>query len=108
MKRLVVILCTLLAAAHTSAAAQGMKVDTVLDRTAQALGGRERLARVKNVYSRFTLEAAALKGHGEGWITMNGRSRSTYDLAGVDSGLSVFDGTTAWAQDANGTVREKG
>jgi hypothetical protein len=108
-KRLIcfVTMAAQLALAGAVLAAEGPKIDQVLDKMADALGGRERLARVASVRTRATIEAAGLKGTGEGVVTADGRSRSSYDLGGTDGGTSVFDGKHAWVRDLNGKVREQ-
>ncbi len=98
-----------LAFAGAAVAGQGKatSTDEVLDGMARALGGRERLARLTSVSAKVRIEAAGLTGSGEGLTAMDGRTRSSYDLGGVDSGASVFDGKHAWVLDGNGKVREQ-
>jgi hypothetical protein len=95
-----------LALAGAARAADGPKIEQVLDRMAAALGGRERLARVTSVRTKVRIEAAGLKGTGEGVLAADGRSTSSYDL-GVEAGVAVFDGERAWVRDGNGKVREQ-
>ena len=105
----VLLLCAVLLAPVSTVPAQGtVTVGEVLDRMAAALGGRERLARLSNVETRFAIEAAGLKGTGESLVTARGETRVSYDLGGIAGGLNVYDGRTGWARDAKGKVRERG
>ena len=63
VRRLMIVVCLAaqLALANAAPAAQGATTASeLLDRMAAALGGRERLARVENVQTRFTLAAATV------------------------------------------------
>src|SRR5688572_29678366 len=102
------LVCAMIVASVAAVPAQSApKLDDVLDRMAKALGGRERLARIENVRTRFALEAAGLKGSGESLVTADGRTRFDFDLGGVVGGASGYDGKTGWARDRNGKVSDR-
>src|SRR5689334_8487602 len=102
------LVCAMIFASVAAVRAQSAPTrDDVLDRMAKALGGRERLARIENVRTRFALEAAGLKGTGETLVTSDGRLRVTFDLGGVAGGVTGFDGTSGWVRDLSGKVRER-
>ena len=102
------LLCMLVFASAVAVPAQSRPTrDEVLDRMAKALGGRERLARIESVRTRFAIEAAGLKGSGESLVTADGRVRFDFDLGGVVGGASGYDGKSGWARDLSGTVRER-
>lgn len=109
MKRVlcVISLVAQIGLSATVLAAQGsVTVEQVLERMAAAIGGRERLAKIESMNTRFALAVAGLQGSGETLVTADGRTRSTYDIGGIDGALTVYDGKTAWKRDLNGKVRQ--
>ena len=80
--------------------------EQLLQRWAQALGGRERLGTVNTLYIRSRIAMGGLTGTVEEWCTAQGRRRESFELAGVYKNLTVFDRGRAWVLDQNGKVRE--
>jgi len=74
-----------------------------LDRCAEALGGRERLAAVKSLRKVYKARMAGLDGRLEEWSTKDGSFRMRLDL-GVVEIVRAYDGNTAWQRDQNGAV----
>lgn len=89
------------------ALAETMTAQKALDLWASAIGGKEKLAQVNNVYSRGTAETGGLKGPVEDWITSSGKHRSHVQFGNVFSNLTVFDASQGkgWILDQNGKVR---
>lgn len=80
-------------------------VDDVLQKMAEALGGRDRLARVSNSRLRLTIEAANLKGPSDLVTCADGSRRQSVNLGNLGEQLTVFDGKQGWIRDPNGKVR---
>lgn len=79
----------------------------VVDRWLKALGGLDRLRRVKTVYTLNEIKTGNVTGTVEEWMSP-GRYREHRKLAGVFDTVKVFDGgqRKAWLRDQNGSVQE--
>ena len=79
----------------------------VVDRWLKALGGLDRLRRVKTVYTLNEIKTGNVTGTVEEWVSP-GRYREHRKLAGVFDTVKVFDGgqRKAWLRDQNGSVQE--
>ena len=80
--------------------------EQVLERWAQALGGRENLQNLSAIHISGTIETGGLKGSYERWATSQGQLRTAVDLSGAYRQITVFDGHAAWMRDTSGTVHE--
>jgi hypothetical protein len=69
--------------------------------SAQALGGREKLAAIKTIYTRTRLELRGMTGTVENWSSAQGELRQHVKLGGVMEALTVFDGSAGWMKDHN-------
>lgn len=97
--------CLVLPAAFAQSQAP-VSAETVLDRWASALGGRERLRSVRTTYTRAVVETGGLKGTVETWSDSTGRHKEVSDFGSVLRETTVFDGTRGWERNTNGRVRE--
>ncbi|MFC1851847.1 DUF4292 domain-containing protein [candidate division CSSED10-310 bacterium] len=68
----------------------------LLDRWVSALGGRERLARIKSIHSISTVKMLNLEGTCEEWFTAQGYHRLEFDLAGIISMVLVRTPNHCW------------
>jgi hypothetical protein len=78
----------------------------LLKRWAEALGGVEKITRIKNLYLRSVIKSGGLEGTSEHWQTVEGLHKQSIELGGVFSQLSVFNGHEGWVRDQNAKVRE--
>ncbi|MGA2348782.1 MAG: aspartyl protease family protein [Candidatus Sulfotelmatobacter sp.] len=105
-----VILCvSSLAAPHTALAqetAASLSKEQVLDRWADALGGRENLQNVRTIHLHGTIETGGLKGTYERWATSHGEFRMTVDLSAAFHQVSILDGHEGWLLDTGGMAHE--
>lgn len=108
--KLLLPLCLLAVAALPNPAQTGAArepanpADKLLLQWANALGGKEKLASIRAVHTRFQLETGELTGTGETWNDAQGRSRQQVELGGTKE-LTVFDGKQGWTRDTVGKVR---
>lgn len=102
-----IILCcvTLLIAEHLSVA-QSLTKEQVLDRWAAALGGRERLEKLRAIHTQGSIETGGIRGTYERWSTSRGEFRMAIDLSGAIRQLTIFDGKQGWAMDSSGSVHD--
>lgn len=104
------VLCLLLLACLTlpsvAQAQAPVSAETVLEKWASALGGRDRLRAVRTTYIRSAIETGGLKGSAEIWAGSSGSHKETIDLGNVLHETTVFDGTRGWERNTNGKVRE--
>jgi len=78
----------------------------MLDRWAGALGGRDKLERIRTVHSLGSVETGGMKGTFERWSTWRGESRTVLDISGAIHQVSIFDGKQGWAMDSSGAVHQ--
>jgi len=88
-----------------ASAAQTPTAEELLDKWARAIGGRERIARVKATHQRAVLEMNSMKGVAESWITVDGKERDELTMGNFRQ-VTVFDGSRGWIRDSKGDVRE--
>jgi len=69
-----------------------------VERWANAVGGREKVAAVKATYREATIEIGAMKGTIKAWHTADGKYRKEEQIAAFSS-IETFDGT-------NGTLQQ--
>lgn len=82
-------------------------IDQVLDRWAEAVGGRAHLSGVQTLYTRSTVKMYGMEGTQEEWVAADGRHRLDLDLAGVVKVSIVNTATACWFLDQNGKVSEQ-
>ena len=80
--------------------------ESIIDNWVMALGGRQRIERIKNIYQYGATVEGGLKGMVEEWSTAEGQHRRVYERIGVDSSVTVYDGRRGWYRDWNGKVRD--
>ena len=107
----VVLFCVATLAALQSpdakeAQASLLSKEQVLDRWAEALGGRGNLQNMSTIHLRGSIQTGGLQGTYERWATSRGEFRTAVDLSGAFSQKSVFDGQKGWLLDTSGTVHE--
>ena len=78
-------------------AAAAMAADNPVDRWANALGGREKLAAVRSTYQEATIEVGGLTGSIKVWATTDGKYRDEVKIATFSS-IETFDGTSGSVQ----------
>jgi hypothetical protein len=83
------------------------ELQEILDRWANALGGRERLAKVGMQHKRFRTEMFGMSGTVEEWLAGDGRHRIELDLAGVFRITQVNNDQAFWLLDQNGKVSKQ-
>jgi predicted aspartyl protease len=88
------LLLVLLAAC--ASAPRPITKDEALDRWAAALGGRERLMRIRSVYRELAFTTGGVSGREKDWTTSAGRARSETKLEGYSS-VTTFDGAEGWS-----------
>ncbi len=79
-------------------ASAGFAGETPVDRWANAVGGRDKVAPIKALYREATIGVAGYEGSIKAWHTADGRYRKEEQVA-VFSSIETFDGT-------NGTVQK--
>lgn len=92
--------------APTTLAQTAPDAQTLLDRWADAIGGRDRLAEIRSEHTRSAIEVGGMTGTAENWTTIEGKARETFDLGGIYKMLTVYDGTQGWRVDHNGKLQE--
>lgn len=85
-------------------AAEGLSLDTVVERWTEALGGRDKLERVELVHSTATVSIMGLTGTLHEWASADGRHHLDLDLAGMFKVVIVFDNGSGWKRDQNGKI----
>jgi hypothetical protein len=85
MRKFVVITTLLLGSATLAA-------DTLVDRWAAAVGGREKVAAISSMYREATVEVRGLVGSIKAWRTADGKYRKEEQIA-TFSTVETFDGT---------------
>ena len=78
----------------------------MLDRWAAALGGREKLEKLRTIHTQGSIETGGVKGTFERWSTWRGEFRMVIDLSSAIHQVNIFDGKQGWAMDASGSVHE--
>ena len=76
----------------------------ILDRWTNALGGRDKIEQIENVYQAGTTVEGGLQGSLKEWSTAAGQRRRLYERTGVDSTITIYDGRRGWYRDWNGKV----
>lgn len=97
MRRTALLLLSLSLPAGAFAAGPLTK-QQALDRWAEALGGREKLARIQAVHRELAFTTGGIDGTDQEWITAKGQARSEVQMGGFSS-VTVFDGREGWAAD---------
>src|SRR5208282_4943235 len=97
-------------AAFQEVSAQGVEAlptkEQVLDKWAEALGGRENLQHVRTIHLRGTIETRGMKGTYERWATSHGEFRMAVELSSAFHQLTIFNGEKGWTLDSSGTPHE--
>lgn len=78
----------------------------IMQQWAEALGGRERMEKVKGWHFKAKLShSGGATGTSETWLAPNGRSKTISDV-GPEHEVYATNGKRAWIRDTNGSVRE--
>ncbi len=83
------------------------QLQVILDGWAEAIGGRERLARVATQHRRVTTTMFGMTGTVEEWLTADGCHRLDLDLGGIFKITVVKSQQASWLLDQNGKVSEQ-
>jgi hypothetical protein len=78
------------------APAQSPSAQSVLDRWAAALGGRENLQALRSVYTKSRFEMGGMSGTVETWETSHGKRREQLRLSLLMNQDTIFDGHDGW------------
>lgn len=92
--------------ANAQEVAASLTKEQVLDKWAEALGGRENLQNVHTIHLRGAIETRGMKGTYERWVTSRGELRMAVDISGAFRQVSIFDGQKGWTLDSSGTPHE--
>jgi len=103
--RIIVCCAVLWIACHLSIA-QDLTTGQLLGRWAAALGGREKLEKLRTIHTQGSIETGGVKGTYERWSTWRGEFRMAIDLSGAIRQVTIFDGKQGWAMDSSGSVHE--
>src|SRR5262245_13632601 len=98
------VLNNVCAAAQQCSGDNSMMAQQVLNRAAQALGGKERLQRIESIYTRSKIEVSGLKGVAEEWQKSNGQRKEKIDLGNVYKNTTIFNGQSGWIVDQHDYV----
>jgi predicted aspartyl protease len=86
--------------------AAGLTKEQVLGHWAAALGGRDKLEKLRTIHTQGSIETGGLKGTYERWSTWRGEFRMIIDLSSAIHLVTVFDGKQGWSMDASGSVHD--
>ncbi|PYQ29009.1 MAG: hypothetical protein DMF56_12045 [Acidobacteria bacterium] len=78
--------------------------ETLIDRWASAVGGREKIAALKSIYREATIDVMGHTGTIHVWHTMDGKYRKEEQVA-TFSTVETFDGTNGTVQQGDGAPR---
>lgn len=93
-------------ASLSSAAGGEPSQQSVLDGWVQAIGGRDRLAKVKTAHTESKIATFGMEGTVDEWLTAEGHHRLELDLAGIFRITIVRTPENCWMMDQNGKVSE--
>jgi hypothetical protein len=85
--------------------AAGLKVNTIVSEWLAAVGGSERIGRVRNIYRTATSDEDGLEGTREEWITAHLNRKEKIDHV-HDQSVTVLNARRAWLRDWNGKRQE--
>ncbi len=71
--------------------------DTLVDRWANAAGGRQKVAAIKSIYREATIDVAGYEGSIKAWHTAEGKYRKE-EQVGLFSSIETYDGTNGTLQ----------
>ena len=107
---LVVALCATgggrLHASPDAASGPPLTTERALDLWAGALGGRERLEKVRMLYLSGSLRTGGLEGTYKRWTTSTGSLKTVLEIPGVFRQVIVLRGREGWTMDGSGTVSD--
>jgi predicted aspartyl protease len=102
----IIVCCATLLIAEQLSVAQSLTKEQVIDRWAAALGGRDKLEKLRTIHTQGSIETGGLKGTYERWSTFRGEFRMVVDLSSAIHQVTIFDSRQGWAMDASGSVHE--
>ena len=77
----------------------------LIERWANAVGGRDKVAAIKSIYREATLEFGAYKGTLKVWHTADGKYRKEEQIGDLSS-IETFDGAKGTIKEGNAPPRE--
>ncbi|PYI92646.1 MAG: hypothetical protein DME97_10085 [Verrucomicrobia bacterium] len=77
----------------------------LIERWANAAGGRDKVAAIKSIYREATLEFGGYQGSLKVWHTADGKYRKEEKMGDLSS-VEIFDGTKGTIQEGDGPPRE--
>jgi len=77
----------------------------LIERWANAAGGRDKVAAIKSIYREATLEFGGYQGSLKVWHTADGKYRKEEKMGDLSS-VEIFDGTKGTIQESDGPPRE--
>jgi hypothetical protein len=77
----------------------------LIERWANAVGGRDKVAAIKSIYREATLEFGAYQGSLKVWHTADGKYRKEEKMGDLSS-IEVFDGAKGFIMEGNAPPRE--
>jgi hypothetical protein len=77
--------------------ATALATDTLVDRWAQAVGGRDKVADIKSIYREASLQYGPYEGTIKIWHTADGKYRKEEQVA-TYALTETFDGTNGWVK----------
>lgn len=83
-----------------------VQLEQILDKWAEALGGRGRLTGIKTIHNIYEIKMLGLEGTWDEWLTFDGKHRVDLDLAGIFTVSIVKTPRHCWYMDHNGKVSE--
>ncbi|HEX9501553.1 MAG TPA: hypothetical protein VGA10_07870 [Thermoanaerobaculia bacterium] len=81
------------------------RAQSPLDRWANAVGGREKIAAIRSIYREAEIEVSGFKGSIKVWHTAEGKYRKEEQVATFSS-IETFDGTNGTVQQGAGEPRQ--
>lgn len=94
----------LLSSHRVGHAAGDMSLDRVVDRWADALGGRDKIERVVLVHSTASVNIMGLSGTLHEWASADGRHQFDLNLADMFKIVMASDNGSGWKRDQNGQI----
>ena len=85
-------------------AAETLSLDTVVERWADAMGGRDKIERVNLIHSTASVKIMGLDGTLHEWTSTDGRHQIDLNLADIFKIVIASDNGSGWKRDQNGKL----
>jgi zinc protease len=93
-------------AASASTPNEQARIDEILQRYEDAIGGKEAIASITSYRLKGTYELAGMKGTLEGWRKEPRKTLNVFELPRIGTLKKGFDGETNWVQTPEGTFTD--